>query len=244
FAFSIHTLQEYESNTLTADHLKLWILVHIWSFTDKVFNDIEEVKMVSKKNRERAVPEVIDMKRNAPGRRGDMIIRKITAEFGCAETDRKFEGKRPNMMKDMFNQLCETFDQDEHKTRKLETIGSLHAELMMVLLRLDSSAGYVCRVSRSKPFSIATHIKEFGKTLVISLTWKANKIVENMICLIETDESNEEDQLRRLQDIYDVTPLPSRKRKRVDLPTSLDTPKSKSSKLSKSSGRVKEISLV
>ncbi|CAG8618387.1 1540_t:CDS:10, partial [Acaulospora morrowiae] len=243
-------------NTLTTDHLELWLLVHVWSFTDKVFNDIEEVKVVrgescsllssARKNRERTVPGIADIERKALGMRGDMIIRKITAEFGCAEVGRQFESengtkllrerglKMPKMMKDMFNRLCETFNHDDHKTRQLEMIGFLHAGLMMVLLRLDSPAGYVCRVLRSKSFSIATNIKEFGKTLpLISLTWKANKIVENMISLIEktdeTDESSEEDQLRRLQDIYDITPLPSRKRKKVDLPTCLDTP----SKLSK-----------
>ncbi|GET57837.1 hypothetical protein GLOIN_2v1501336 [Rhizophagus irregularis DAOM 181602=DAOM 197198] len=74
----------------------------------------------------------------------------------------------PKMMKDMFDQLCKTFDQDEKKTRKLETIGFLYAGmffylilnlasvayldsifqgLMMTLLRLDSPAGYICRVS-------------------------------------------------------------------------------------------------
>ena len=58
-----------------------------------------------------------------------------------------------------------------------------------------------------------------------------------MICLVdETDECNEEDQLRRLENIYDVTSPPSRRRKKVDLPICLDTP-------SKSSKRVKEIPL-
>ncbi|GET57839.1 hypothetical protein GLOIN_2v1660810 [Rhizophagus irregularis DAOM 181602=DAOM 197198] len=39
-------LLEYESNALMSDHLELWILVHVWNFTYKVFNDIEEVKVV------------------------------------------------------------------------------------------------------------------------------------------------------------------------------------------------------
>ena len=55
-----------------------------------------------------------------------------------------------------------------------------------------------------------------------------------MICLVEqtdeTDVSDEEEQLRRLENIYDVTP------QRRDLPTCLDT--SSKSKLSR---RVKEI---
>ncbi|CAG8527819.1 14129_t:CDS:2 [Acaulospora morrowiae] len=211
-------LLEYESNTLTTDHLELEILVHVWGFTDKIFNDIEKMKLVRGDSCSLSSDIELD----------DMIIRKITAEFGCAEAGLQFEDendtkllrerglKMPKMMKDMFKHLCETFNQDDHKTRQLETIGILHAGLMMVLLRLDSPAGYVCRVLQSKSFSIATNIKEFVKTFpLISLTWKAKKIVENMISLIEqtneTDESSEEDQLRRLQDVYDITPLPSRK---------------------------------
>ncbi|CAG8736377.1 10127_t:CDS:10, partial [Cetraspora pellucida] len=234
FALPFHRLQEYELNTLTTDHLELWILVHVWSFTDKVFNDIEEVKVVrgescslsssARKNRERTVPGIADMKRKALGRRGDMIIRKITAEFGCAEAGRQFEGengtkllherglKMPKMLKDMFKHLCGTFNHDDHNP----PIGN-------------------------DWFPSCWAYDEFGKTLpLISLAWKAKKIVENMISLIEQtneiDESSEEDQLRRLQDVYDITPLPSRKRKKIDLPTCLDTP-------SKSSKKVKEIPL-
>lgn len=39
----------------------------------------------------------------------------------------------PKMMKDMFKHLCETFDQDDHKTRQLETIGFLHAGMFFLL---------------------------------------------------------------------------------------------------------------
>ncbi|CAG8624076.1 15273_t:CDS:2, partial [Racocetra fulgida] len=159
--FSFYRLQEYESNTLSSNHLELWYLVHVWSFIDKVFNDIEELEIVSlsssRKNRDRAVSAVIDMKRKMIGRRGDMII----------QAGRQFEGqngtklllerglKMPKVMKDMFNQLCNTFDHDERKTH--------------------SPAGYVCRISRTKSHFIASNIKEFGqKTLpVIVMAWKA-----------------------------------------------------------------------
>ena len=63
-----------------------------------------------------------------------MIIRKVTAEFGCAEAGRQFEGqngtkllqerglKMPKMMKDMFNQLCKTFDQDRNPKDQLSFV--------------------------------------------------------------------------------------------------------------------------
>ncbi|CAG8681863.1 8217_t:CDS:10, partial [Racocetra persica] len=146
---TIHNLlQEYESNTLTKDHLELWILVHIWSFTDKVFNNIEKVKVVrgescsllssAQKNRKRTMSRIANMKRKVLGKRGNMIIRKIIAEFGCAEAGRQFESengtkllhergfKISKVMKDMFKYLYETFNQDDYKTCQLEMIGFLH----------------------------------------------------------------------------------------------------------------------
>ncbi|CAG8828888.1 4250_t:CDS:10 [Gigaspora margarita] len=229
---------EYESNSLSSNHLELWFLIHVWSFIDKSFNDIEEVEVVSlssstRKNCKRTVSAVEDMERKKVGRKGDMIIRKSANEFGCAEAGQRFEGpngtkllqerglKMPKMLKDMFNQLCLSFDQDECKTRKLETIGFLHAGLMATFLRLDSPAGYVCRISRTKSLYIASNVKEFGKI------WHGRpgqKIVENMTRLIEQPDSDEEDQLQDLQDACNLTPPPSRKREIVKMPTCSDTP--------------------
>ncbi|PKY32218.1 hypothetical protein RhiirB3_106121 [Rhizophagus irregularis] len=124
-------LLEYESNALMSDYLELWILVHVWNFTDKVFNDIEKVKVVrgescslsssTRKNYKRTIPAV-DKKKKILERRGDMIICKITDEYRYTKAGQQFEGqngtkllqkrglKMPKMMKDMFDQLCKTFD--------------------------------------------------------------------------------------------------------------------------------------
>ncbi len=87
---------------------------------------------------------VIDIKRKALERRDDMIIHKITAEFGCAESGQQFERqnntkllqerglKMPKMMKDMFNQLCKTFEQNKYKIRKLEIIGFLYIDIFFL----------------------------------------------------------------------------------------------------------------
>ncbi|EXX59475.1 hypothetical protein GLOIN_2v1660810 [Rhizophagus irregularis DAOM 181602=DAOM 197198] len=84
-------LLEYESNALMSDHLELWILVHVWNFTYKVFNDIEEVKVV------RTIPAV-DKKRKILERRSDMIIRKITDEYSAQ--------KQVDSLKDRMVQNC------------------------------------------------------------------------------------------------------------------------------------------
>lgn len=71
-----------------------------------------------------------------------MIIRKVVAEYGCAEAGKSFEGengtkllrerglKTPKMMKDMIDDLCNTVGRDEKKVRKLEIIGFLHAGML------------------------------------------------------------------------------------------------------------------
>ncbi|CAB5217632.1 unnamed protein product [Rhizophagus irregularis] len=63
----------------------------------------------------------------------------------------------------------------EKKVRKLETIRFIHAGLSVLLLRLNSPAGYVNKISRSKMLTILSNISEFGKGVLpaIILTWKA-----------------------------------------------------------------------
>ena len=39
-------LREYEANSLVKEHLELWSLVHIWSFIDKAFENLEGVEAV------------------------------------------------------------------------------------------------------------------------------------------------------------------------------------------------------
>ncbi|RUP43198.1 hypothetical protein BC936DRAFT_137490, partial [Jimgerdemannia flammicorona] len=190
-------LREYEADSLTKKHLELWLLIHVGSFIDKAFEDISGIVAVrgescclassARKNGKRTVAALIMLKRKMLGRRSDLIIRKISMEYGCAEAGRLFEGekgtkllrekglKTPKMLKDIFNNLCAAVDGDEQKVRKLESIGFLHAGLVMSLLRLDSPAGYTCRVSCSKSLEIPSQVAEFSsKALpVILLAWRA-----------------------------------------------------------------------
>ena len=73
------------------------------------------------------------------GRRGDLIIRKVSTEYGCSEAGKSYEGnngtkllhergiKAPNMMKDMFYSLCEAVGMEEKKIRKLQSIRFIHS---------------------------------------------------------------------------------------------------------------------
>jgi len=248
-------LREYEADSLTKKHLELWLLIHVWSFIDKAFEDISGIEAVrgescflassARKNGKRTVAALITLKRKMLGRRSDLIIRKISMEYGCAEAGRLFEGekgtkllrekglKTPKMLKDIFNNLCAAVDEDEQKVRKLESIGFLHAGLVMSLLRLDSPAGYTCRVSCSKLLEIPSQVAKFSlKALpVVLLTWRAKTIVTNMIRLVEegNDELDEEKRLQHLLDSCETSSALS-KRTKVDLPSTLNTPQKKRKK--------------
>ncbi|CAG8793502.1 17518_t:CDS:10, partial [Cetraspora pellucida] len=218
-------LREYEANSLKKDHLELWLLLHIWGFIDKAFENLEDVEAVrgescsfassERKNKKRTVSALIKIKRKILGRKGDLIIRKIFLEYGCSEAGMFYKGKNdtkllrerglktPKMMKDMFYHLCESVDWVEQKIRKMETIGFLHAGLMMMMLRLDSPSGYICRISRSKSLNIPSQVEEFGAKALpcILLAWMAKTIVANVIRLVEQEDENnvnEEDQLQQL----------------------------------------------
>ncbi|RUS30220.1 hypothetical protein BC938DRAFT_479702 [Jimgerdemannia flammicorona] len=96
---TVYLLREYEADSLTKKHLELWLLIHVWSFIDKAFEDIsgiEAVRVVSsaRKNGKRTVAALITLKRKMLGQRSDLIIRKISMEYGCAEAGRLFEGEK------------------------------------------------------------------------------------------------------------------------------------------------------
>ncbi|CAG8561708.1 3704_t:CDS:2 [Dentiscutata erythropus] len=69
----------------------------------------------SRRNNDRTIPSVVDIKRKIIDRKGDMLIHRVTIEFECAETGRWFEEqngtklllergiKMPKILKDMFN---------------------------------------------------------------------------------------------------------------------------------------------
>ncbi|CAG8698341.1 14789_t:CDS:10 [Funneliformis caledonium] len=221
-------LHEYEAGSLEKDHLELWLLVHVWNFIDRGFGNVDRLETArsesssrassNRKNRNRTGSAIVKVKRKIMGRRGDLIIRKVSTEYGCSEAGKSFEGnngtkllhergiKAPKMMKDMFYSLCEAVGMEEKRIRKLQSIGFIHSGLMMLLLRLDSPAGYTCRITRTKMLEIPSQIIQFGSKVlpIIVLAWKAKMIVKGTIEFVEQkqyleDEKNIDDQLQNLQ---------------------------------------------
>ncbi|CAG8684505.1 15583_t:CDS:2, partial [Funneliformis mosseae] len=215
-------LREYEAKNLERDHLELWYLIHIWCFIDRCFECIDGVEAScsvassARRNMNRMVSAIVSIKRKVMGRRADILIRYISTEYACSEVGKIFDGengtkllkergkKTPKMMKDIFDNLCMAVGMKEEKIRKLQSVGFVHANLMVVLLRMDSPEGFVCRVNRTRMIGIPAKVEEFGSKAihVIMLAWKAKMVVRNMIDLVEQNDAielNEEEELEELQ---------------------------------------------
>lgn len=66
------------------------------------------------------------------GKRGNLIIRKVSTEYGCSEAGKSYEGnngtkllrerdiKAPKMMKDIFYSLCEAVGMEEKKNKEIK----------------------------------------------------------------------------------------------------------------------------
>jgi hypothetical protein len=89
---------------------------------------------------------MVKMKRKAMGRRGDLILRKGSAEYGCAEAGAKDEGlggtkkllekgvKAAKTLKDMLNHLCDLVDNEESSVRQLRTVGYILSGTLVIAI--------------------------------------------------------------------------------------------------------------
>ncbi|CAI2165885.1 18039_t:CDS:10 [Funneliformis geosporum] len=211
-------LREYEAKNLEKGHLELWYLIHIWCFIDRCFESIDGVEAVRQENKKKYESKTFCNcinKAKDYGRRADFLICHISTEYACSEVGKIFDGengtkllkergkKTPKMMKDIFDNLCIAMGMKEEKIRRLQSIGFVHANLMVALLRLDSPEGYICRVSRTKMFGIPAKVDEFGfKAIhVIMLAWKAKMVVRNMIDLVKQNDATEFDEEKELKEL-------------------------------------------
>ncbi|CAG8618502.1 728_t:CDS:10 [Paraglomus brasilianum] len=219
-------LRLYEAKSLDKDHSEAWLNLHVWSLVDRAFQNVDGIEV-------ERIGIVLSL------RRGDLIIRTMSKEFGCGEAGRLFSGnngtkilrerglKTPKVMKDQFDDLC-AGQTNENTVRKLRTVGFIHAGLSVLLLTLDSPTGYICRISRSNLLRIPSTVSEFGKRVlpVIMLVWKAKKIVCDTIEIMGNDDNNE-DGLEALQRSCDNDPRLTPPHQIVCLLSCFDTPEKK-----------------
>ncbi|CAG8585168.1 11654_t:CDS:2 [Funneliformis caledonium] len=147
--------------------------------SDESFNELDEVDVsrgesyslaFSKhKNNKRIIQGLVITTRKAFGRRGDLILRKEIREYSTFEVGKDYESvNRTKLLKER-----------ELKSLKLKDM------LFMILLRMDVSADYVCKITRSDTLQIPT-----------------NAIIRKTIDIVEgtNDNDNEDDALEDLQE--------------------------------------------
>ncbi|RGB23968.1 hypothetical protein C1646_517372 [Rhizophagus diaphanus] len=146
----VHSLlPEYEFGTLQRKHLETWYNIHVWSLIDKSFSDLEGMDATrgescslassKRKNKRRIVQGIVKTTRKALGRRGDLILRKGSYEYGASEVGKDYEGengtkllkerglKSPKMLKDMLVDLGNFVKWEPNKLRQLELVSFIHA---------------------------------------------------------------------------------------------------------------------
>ncbi|GES84571.1 hypothetical protein GLOIN_2v1741550 [Rhizophagus clarus] len=126
-------LQEYEANSLKKDHLKMWLLLHVWSFIDKAFEnlkDVEAVKLVdfflwNYKPIFFPIKIIlsIEVKRKILGQKEDLIIRKIISEYRCSEAGIFYKGE--NDTKLLWERGLKTSTEDDEGNNKIMIIISI-----------------------------------------------------------------------------------------------------------------------
>ncbi|CAG8596403.1 1176_t:CDS:2 [Diversispora eburnea] len=211
---------EFESDMLQQSHLEAWYNIHVWTFIDKSFNELEGVDIVrgescslassKRKNNRRIIQGIVKTTRKSIGRRGDLIVRKGPYEYGASEVGKDYEGdngskllkerglKSPKMLKDMMIDLGNFVEWKTDKLRQFELVSFIHAGLFMILLRMDVPAGYICRITRSDTLQVPTNVSQFEKALkCLVLTWKAKTIICKTIDVVE--EMCDDDVLEDLQ---------------------------------------------
>ncbi|CAG8439968.1 11811_t:CDS:2 [Funneliformis caledonium] len=95
--FKSQQLYEYEAGSLEKDHLKLWLLVHVWNLIDRGFGKSELFSQTfsNRKNHNQTESAIIE----------------VSTEYRCLETDKSFKA----------------IGIEEKKIRKLQLIGFIHS---------------------------------------------------------------------------------------------------------------------
>ncbi|KAF0354454.1 hypothetical protein F8M41_014993 [Gigaspora margarita] len=246
-------INEYDAGNLKSGRHENWYIIHFWNFIDNSLSDLDDIysalgeicshASANRKNRHRILQGIASLSRKKIGRRSDLIIRKNKHEYGCSEAGRFYKGmndtkmlkerglKCPKTMKDMFVDLCSAIGWDTERVRQIEVVGWIHAELTMMLMRLDNPNGYICRVTRTPLYKIAEEIEQFGENLeCFILTLKTKAIIKRTMLLVEGKNipKGKNERKRKLQEvgkgsaatvttqIYDCFSSPNKKKKRSD----------------------------
>lgn len=184
--YAIYSLvREIQNESLKDLNLEAWFNCHVWNaIFDQAFGDLKTISVVrgessslasaSRKNSERKSGE-----RRKMGRRGDWILRRVSNgvkdEFGAGEAGKSWFDKNgtkvlkekglklPKTLKDMLKKLMDKVDWDS----KIQTVGMIHAGMMIMTIYMDNPKGYICRVRHGEPMEVPDEEENFSSVLEI-----------------------------------------------------------------------------
>ncbi|CAG8694677.1 27711_t:CDS:2, partial [Dentiscutata erythropus] len=203
-------VREIESGKLCGNNLESWYNIHIWNFVfDQAFGNVKTISVVRgessgiasslRKNRNRKTGT-----RRRMGRRGDWILRSNgkgdNDEFGVGEAGHSWKDKYgtkflkesgtklPKGLKDMIMKLMEKVKWNAAKYDKIETVGIVHAGLIMVI---DSPKGYICRIRRSELMEVPDTPEKFPSILIMlaSILNLKSRVLETLKVVINSKEN-------------------------------------------------------
>ncbi|KAI7905775.1 uncharacterized protein BX663DRAFT_468531 [Cokeromyces recurvatus] len=184
--FAVHALlREYESGSLSASKKELWYNIHIWSFIDRIFDDVPSLEVVrseamsissaNRKNANRVIGSVSPIERKQIGYKCDFLIRDTTSdheeslEYGADEVGIRYEQKGTKLMTEGSAKLPKVLkDMLDHLILKnkdfigMKAFGIIHSGLTMQLITADRPHRYITRISRGKELSIPSNVEKFG----------------------------------------------------------------------------------
>ncbi|GBB99867.1 hypothetical protein RclHR1_03660014 [Rhizophagus clarus] len=188
--YALYSLvREIQSESLRDLNLEAWFNCHVWNaIFDQAFGDLKAISVVrgessslassSRKNSKRQSGE-----RRKIGRKGDWILRSISNgikdEFGAGEAGKSWIDKNgtkvleekglklPKTLKDMLVKLMDKVDWDVEMCSKIQTVGMVHAGMMIMTVYMDNPKGYICRVRHDEPMEVSDNEENFSSILEI-----------------------------------------------------------------------------
>ncbi|KAI7860831.1 hypothetical protein BDC45DRAFT_492939 [Circinella umbellata] len=201
------------------------------------------------KNRKRSIPAIKPATGRKMGHKIDTIYSTNGIEVGCIEVGKDDDQtksikdgliKMPMIMHDMLTQLAET----EEVLRKAKVLGYVISGTKAAMLVMDSPAGFISRIRRSKYLGLPTCSENFTKKIVplFKLALTGLIIMENTRSIIN-NSTNDLESLRvsagwRLPPTFIPSSLISRSKSSTTASSSAP-PKSSSAESSSSSKKQK-----
>ncbi|KAJ2956142.1 hypothetical protein NQZ79_g7965 [Umbelopsis isabellina] len=208
-------INEYEAGHLEAPHSEQWYQMRIWSMIDKLFDNVPGLETVRgeaasrstslRKNEDRVIASVSPMSRKVMGRRGDLLLLKGKAEYGCAEAGSKYDGPKASKKMIESGLIENTQNVEKHAQQSCKFVSeggrSSHQstnsrkycrltrqfalELVMEILIMDVPQEYVARLTKSIEYMVPQQISNVSTELLpllsVLISIKVIDIVENRV---------------------------------------------------------------